>query len=169
VFDINNRGSSGYGKTFYHLDDKKHGEADLKDVVAARHWLAGQDWISDKVAVMGGSYGGYMTAAAMAFHPEVFDAGVNIFGVTNWTRTLESIPAWWTAQKIALYDEMGDPAADAERPPAHLALVPRGQDQAAAAGGPGRQRPARAAGRKRRAGRGGEAQQRAGRISALPR
>jgi len=115
VFDINNRGSSGYGKTFYHLDDKKHGEADLRDVVAARHWLAGQDWISDRVAVMGGSYGGYMTAAALAFHPEVFEAGVNIFGVTNWTRTLQSIPAWWTAEKIALYDELGDPATDAER------------------------------------------------------
>jgi len=115
VYDINNRGSSGYGKTFYHMDDKKHGEADLKDVVAARHWLAGQDWISDRAAVMGGSYGGYMTAAALAFHPEVFDAGVNIFGVTNWTRTLQSIPAWWSAQKTALYDEMGDPATDAER------------------------------------------------------
>jgi dipeptidyl aminopeptidase/acylaminoacyl peptidase len=115
VFDINNRGSSGYGKTFFHMDDKKHGDADLRDVVAARHWLAGQDWISDRVAVMGGSYGGYMTAAAMAFHPEVFDAGVNIFGVTNWTRTLQSIPAWWTAQKTSLYDEMGDPATDAER------------------------------------------------------
>jgi dipeptidyl aminopeptidase/acylaminoacyl peptidase len=115
VFDINNRGSSGYGKTFYHMDDKRHGEADLKDVVAARHWLAGQDWISDRIAVMGGSYGGYMTAAALAFHPEVFDAGVNIFGVTNWTRTLQSIPAWWTAQKTSLYDEMGDPATDAER------------------------------------------------------
>jgi len=115
VFDINNRGSSGYGKTFYHMDDKKHGDADLRDVVAARHWLAGQDWISDRIAVMGGSYGGYMTAAALAFHPEVFDAGVNIFGVTNWTRTLQSIPAWWTAQKTALYDEMGDPATDAER------------------------------------------------------
>jgi dipeptidyl aminopeptidase/acylaminoacyl peptidase len=115
VFDINNRGSSGYGKTFYHLDDKRHGDADLRDVVAARHWLAGQDWISDRVAVMGGSYGGYMTAAALAFHPDVFDAGVNIFGVTNWTRTLQSIPSWWTAQKTALYDEMGDPATDAER------------------------------------------------------
>jgi len=67
------------------------------------------------VAVMGGSYGGYMTAAALAFHPEVFDAGVNIFGVTNWTRTLQSIPSWWTAEKIALYDELGDPATDAER------------------------------------------------------
>ena len=121
VYAINNRGSSGYGKTFFHLDDKRHGDADLRDVVAARDWLAGQDWISDRVAVMGGSYGGYMTAAALAFHPETFDVGINIFGVTNWTRTLESIPAWWGAQRIALFDEMGDPATDAVR---HRAISP---------------------------------------------
>ena len=64
---------------------------------------------------MGGSYGGYLTAAALAFHPEAFDAGINIYGVTNWVRTLESIPAWWGAQKDALFDEMGDPATDGER------------------------------------------------------
>jgi dipeptidyl aminopeptidase/acylaminoacyl peptidase len=115
VYAINNRGSSGYGKTFYHLDDRRHGDVDLRDVVAARDWLANMDWVSDRVAVMGGSYGGYMTAAALAFHPEVFDAGINIFGVTNWVRTLESIPAWWGAQRVALFDEMGDPATDAER------------------------------------------------------
>ena len=115
VYAINNRGSSGYGKTFYHMDDRRHGDVDLKDVVAARDWLSGQDWISDRVAVMGGSYGGYITAAALAFHPETFDAGINIFGVTNWVRTLESIPAWWGSFRTALFDEMGDPATDAER------------------------------------------------------
>jgi dipeptidyl aminopeptidase/acylaminoacyl peptidase len=121
VYAINNRGSSGYGKTFYHLDDRKHGDVDLKDVVASRDWLASHDWISDRIAVMGGSYGGYMTAAALAFHPEVFDAGVNIFGVTNWVRTLNSIPAWWGAQRTALFDEMGDPETDGER---HRAISP---------------------------------------------
>lgn len=115
VYAINNRGSSGYGKTFFHMDDRRHGDVDLRDVVASRDWLENMDWVSDRIAVMGGSYGGYMTAAALAFHPEVFDAGVNIFGVTNWVRTLESIPAWWGAQRTALFDEMGDPATDAER------------------------------------------------------
>ena len=116
VLGANNRGSSGYGKTFYHMDDKAHGEADLRDIVAGGDWLRAQDWVaSDQVAVMGGSYGGYMTAAALAFHPEAFEAGINIFGVTNWVRTLESIPAWWGANRVALYDEMGDPATDAER------------------------------------------------------
>jgi dipeptidyl aminopeptidase/acylaminoacyl peptidase len=121
VYAINNRGSSGYGKTFFHMDDRKHGDVDLRDVVASRHFLADMDWVSDRVAVMGGSYGGYMTAAALAFHPEVFDAGINIFGVTNWVRTLQSIPAWWGANRVALYDEMGDPASDAER---HRAISP---------------------------------------------
>lgn len=115
VYAINNRGSSGYGKTFYHMDDRRHGDVDLRDVVAAGAWLRNMDWVSERVAVMGGSYGGYMTAAALAFHPEAFDAGVDIFGVTNWVRTLESIPAWWGAQRTALFDEMGDPATDAER------------------------------------------------------
>jgi dipeptidyl aminopeptidase/acylaminoacyl peptidase len=121
VYAINNRGSSGYGKTFYHMDDRRHGDVDLRDVVASRDFLANQDWISDRVAVMGGSYGGYMTAAALAFSPETFDAGINIFGVTNWVRTLESIPAWWGAQRTALFDEMGDPATDATR---HRAISP---------------------------------------------
>lgn len=121
VYAINNRGSSGYGKTFFHMDDRRHGDVDLRDVTASRDWLAGQDWISDRVAVMGGSYGGYITAAALAFHPEVFDAGVNIFGVTNWSRTLESFPTWWGAERTAIYDEMGDPATDAER---HRAISP---------------------------------------------
>ncbi|MCM8558444.1 S9 family peptidase [Sphingomicrobium sediminis] len=122
VYAINNRGSSGYGKTFFHLDDKKHGDVDLKDVVASKDFLQSMDWIAnDRIAVMGGSYGGYMTAAALAFHPEVFDAGINIFGVTNWVRTLKSIPAWWGANRVALYDEMGDPATDEER---HRAISP---------------------------------------------
>lgn len=122
VLLANNRGSSGYGKTFFHMDDRAHGEADLRDIVAGGQWLRDQDWVADdQVAVMGGSYGGYMTAAALAFHPEAFEAGINIFGVTNWVRTLESIPAWWGAQRDALFDEMGDPATDAER---HRAISP---------------------------------------------
>ncbi|MBX7495084.1 S9 family peptidase [Qipengyuania sp. 6B39] len=122
VYAINNRGSSGYGKTFFHMDDKKHGDVDLRDVVAAKGFLQGLDWVADdRIAVMGGSYGGYMTAAALALHPEVFDAGINIFGVTNWVRTLKSIPPWWGSFRDSLYDEMGDPAVDEER---HRAISP---------------------------------------------
>ncbi len=116
ILGANNRGSSGYGKTFFHMDDKRHGEEDLQDIVYGRKYLETLDWVDkDKIGVIGGSYGGYMVAAALAFEPEAFDVGINIFGVTNWVRTLQSIPPWWEAFKEALYDEMGDPATDAER------------------------------------------------------
>ena len=112
----NNRGSSGYGKTFFHMDDRRHGEEDLQDIVYGRRYLETLDWVdSDRIGVIGGSYGGFMVAAALAFEPEAFDVGINIFGVTNWVRTLESIPPWWESFKESLYDEMGDPATDAER------------------------------------------------------
>jgi len=116
VLGANNRGSSGYGKTFYHLDDKRHGEEDLQDIVYGRRYLESLDWVDGgRVGIIGGSYGGYMVAAALAFEPEAFDVGINIFGVTNWIRTLQSIPPWWESFKEALYDEMGDPATDEER------------------------------------------------------
>lgn len=116
IYAINNRGSSGYGKTFYAADDRRHGEADLDDVVASKQMLIDTGKIDPaRIGIMGGSYGGYMTLAALAFRPEVFDVGVNIFGVANWLRTLESIPAWWEAQRAALYAEIGDPVADKER------------------------------------------------------
>ena len=116
VLAANNRGSSGYGKRFYHMDDKRHGDVDLKDIVAGKTWLAAQPWVDgERIGIIGGSYGGYMVGAALAFQPDAFDVGVNIFGVMNWVRTLENIPPWWQAQKQALFDEMGDPATDAER------------------------------------------------------
>ncbi|PCI61763.1 MAG: S9 family peptidase [Kordiimonadales bacterium] len=116
VLGANNRGSSGYGKTFNHMDDKRHGEGDLQDIIMGRKYLESLDWIDgDKVGIMGGSYGGYMVAAALAFEPEAFEVGVNIFGVTNWVRTLKSIPPWWESFRESLYDEMGDPATDEER------------------------------------------------------
>ena len=116
VLGANNRGSSGYGKTFNHLDDKRHGEEDLQDIVYGRAYLDSLDWVDgSRVGIIGGSYGGYMVAAALAFEPEAFEVGIDIFGVTNWVRTLESIPPWWESFKEALYDEMGDPATDAER------------------------------------------------------
>ncbi|RUO62946.1 alpha/beta hydrolase family protein [Pseudidiomarina insulisalsae] len=115
ILGINNRGSSGYGTTFYHLDDRRHGEDDLQDIVYGKQYLQSLPWVAnDQIAVMGGSYGGYLTMAALAFTDE-FDAGINIFGVTNWVRTLESIPPWWATFRQSLYDELGDPAEHAER------------------------------------------------------
>ncbi|MBI5915679.1 MAG: prolyl oligopeptidase family serine peptidase [Bacteroidetes bacterium] len=117
ILAVNNRGSSGYGKTFYKMDDRNHGDKDLKDCVWGKKWLQTQDYIDTaKIGIIGGSYGGYMTMAGMAFTPDEFEVGVNIFGVTNWLRTLKSIPPYWESFKQALYAEMGDPnTADSVR------------------------------------------------------
>jgi len=116
VLAVNNRGSSGYGKTFFHMDDRRHGEVDLKDCVHARTHLESLDWVDgNRIGILGGSYGGYMVAAALAFEPEAFDVGIDIFGVTNWLRTLQSIPPWWTSFRDSLYSELGDPEKEAER------------------------------------------------------
>ncbi len=110
VIAVNNRGSSGYGKEFNHMDDKNHGDKDLKDCIAAKDYLIGTGVVdADRIGIIGGSYGGYMTMAALTFTPEEFDVGVNIFGVTNWLRTLKSIPPYWESYRQALYDELGDP------------------------------------------------------------
>jgi len=110
ILAVNNRGSSGYGKTFFKMDDQNHGDKDLKDCVAGKDWLATQDIIDpEKIGILGGSYGGYMTMAALTYAPEEFEVGVNLFGVTNWMRTLKSIPPWWESFKEALYTEMGNP------------------------------------------------------------
>lgn len=110
ILAVNNRGSSGYGKTFFAADDRKHGDEDLRDCVESKKFLATLPYIDmDKVGIMGGSYGGYMTMAALAFTPEEFKVGVNLFGVTNWIRTLKSIPPWWEAGRKGLYVELGDP------------------------------------------------------------
>jgi dipeptidyl aminopeptidase/acylaminoacyl peptidase len=116
VFDINNRGSSGYGKTFFTMDDRKHGEADLGDVVASKGMLAATGYVdSTRIGILGGSYGGYMTLAALTLRPDAFKVGVDLFGISNWVRTLESIPPYWESFREALYAEMGDPKTDSER------------------------------------------------------
>lgn len=107
---VNNRGSSGYGKSFFRMDDQNHGDKDLKDCIYGKKWLQSLDYIDDeKIGIIGGSYGGFMTMAAMTFAPDEFKVGVNFFGVTNWLRTLKSIPPYWASFRDALYAEMGNP------------------------------------------------------------
>jgi dipeptidyl aminopeptidase/acylaminoacyl peptidase len=113
VLDVNNRGSSGYGKTFFTADDRKHGREPLWDCVEAKTYLSKLPYVDPaKIGIMGGSYGGYMTLAALTLKPKEFKVGVDLFGVSNWVRTLESIPPYWEAQREALYREIGDPKKD---------------------------------------------------------
>lgn len=113
ILRVNNRGSSGYGRTFYQLDDHNHGEGDLMDCVQAKEYLISTGFVDpDRIGIVGGSYGGYMVLAALAFHPEVFDVGVDVFGVANWLRTLSSMPPWWASERDALLKEMGNPETE---------------------------------------------------------
>jgi dipeptidyl aminopeptidase/acylaminoacyl peptidase len=115
VLGVNNRGSSGYGKTFYASDDGKHGREPLWDCVEAKKYLQTLPYVDgQKIGIMGGSYGGYMVLAALAFKPEEFAVGVDLFGVSNWVRTLQSIPPYWESFRRALYKEIGDPNTQLE-------------------------------------------------------
>ncbi|HRH61092.1 MAG TPA: alpha/beta fold hydrolase, partial [Chitinophagaceae bacterium] len=110
VLAVNNRGSSGYGKIFYKMDNKDHGNADLKDCVWGKKWLTEQSYIdSNSIGIYGGSYGGCMVLNALCKYPDEFKVGVDLFGVANWLRTLRSIPPYWESFRRALYEEMGDP------------------------------------------------------------
>lgn len=115
ILGVNNRGSSGYGKSFFAADDGKHGREPLWDCVEAKKYLASLGYVDEKkIGIMGGSYGGYMVLAALAFKPEEFAVGVDLFGVSNWVRTLQSIPPYWESFRKALYKEIGDPNSELE-------------------------------------------------------
>jgi dipeptidyl aminopeptidase/acylaminoacyl peptidase len=97
------------------LDDQKHGADDLLDCVYAKRYLASTGYVdTSRVAILGGTYGGYMVLAALAFQPTEFAVGVNLFGISNWVRTLKSIPPWWESFREALYVEMGNPDTQEE-------------------------------------------------------
>jgi dipeptidyl aminopeptidase/acylaminoacyl peptidase len=115
VLGVNNRGSSGYGKTFFAADDGKHGREPLWDCVEAKKYLATLGYVDEKkIGIAGGSYGGYMVLAALAFKPQEFAVGVDLFGVSNWVRTLQSIPPYWESFRKSLYQEIGNPETDLE-------------------------------------------------------
>ncbi len=85
----NVRGSTGYGKRYEHLDDVYRRLESVRDVVALHEWLGGRDAV-----LYGGSYGGYMVLAGLAFHPERWAAGVEIVGISSLVTFLENTAAW---------------------------------------------------------------------------
>src|SRR6266567_2134676 len=87
------------------------------DLLDAVDWaVRGKVTSPDKVAIMGGSYGGYATLAGLAFTPDRFACGVDIVGPSNLNTLLSTIPPYWEAIRAQLYKRMGDPAAAADRP-----------------------------------------------------
>jgi dipeptidyl aminopeptidase/acylaminoacyl peptidase len=85
----NVRGSTGYGKTYTHLDDVQKREDSVKDLAAAVEWLKSSGGADPKrIAVIGGSYGGYMVLAAITLYPEIWSAAVELFGIANFETNL---------------------------------------------------------------------------------
>ncbi|MDD3458934.1 MAG: S9 family peptidase, partial [Weeksellaceae bacterium] len=110
VLQPNFRASGGYGKKFLNAGDLQWGKLMQDDITWGVKYLIDKG-IADKnrIAIMGGSYGGYATLAGLAFTPELYAAGVDIVGPSNIFTLLESVPAYWEAAKAFLYGMTGDP------------------------------------------------------------
>jgi dipeptidyl aminopeptidase/acylaminoacyl peptidase len=110
VFDLNYRGSTGFGRTFARLNDRRQRENEYLDIQDAVEWLAESQLVdASRAAVMGGSYGGYLTMAAMARLPETFRAGVAFVGVSNWITALEGASPQLKASDRYEYGDIDDP------------------------------------------------------------
>ena len=108
----NVRGSTGYGKRYSHLDDVEKREDSVKDMAKGVEWLKQGDQIDmDRIAVFGGSYGGYMVLAGLTLYPDLFAAGVDVVGIANYITFLEKTSAYRRYWRIVEY---GDPAANRE-------------------------------------------------------
>jgi dipeptidyl aminopeptidase/acylaminoacyl peptidase len=110
VLAPNFRSSTGFGKKFISAGDLQWGRKMHDDLLDAADWAVRQGvTTTDKVAIMGGSYGGYATLAGLAFTPERFACGVDIVGPSNLNTLLKTIPPYWEAIKVQFYKRMGDP------------------------------------------------------------
>lgn len=109
-FDLNFRGSTGYGKRFARLNDGRLRAHEYLDMEDAIRWL-GREGLADpeRAAVMGGSYGGYLTMAAMTRLPDVFRSGVAFVGVANWVTALEGASPQLKASDRIEYGDIDDP------------------------------------------------------------
>ncbi|MDT9598676.1 S9 family peptidase [Sphingosinicella rhizophila] len=111
VLSPNFRGSIGFGKNFVSAGDLQWGRKMQDDLIDAVDWAVQQGvTTTDKVAIMGFSYGGYATLAALAFTPDKFACGVDIVGPSNLNTLLGTIPPYWQALRAQFYNRMGDPA-----------------------------------------------------------
>jgi len=106
----NFRASGGYGKAFLNAGDKQWGKLMQDDITWGVKYLI-DEGIADKdrIAILGGSYGGYATLAGLVFTPDIYACGVDIVGVSNLFTFIESIPAYWEKIRQYLYEMIGNP------------------------------------------------------------
>ncbi|HEU0159062.1 MAG TPA: S9 family peptidase [Hyphomicrobiaceae bacterium] len=116
VLSVNFRASTGFGKAFVNAGDLEWGRKMHEDLLDAVAWAV-EEGIADKdrIAIMGGSYGGYATLAGLAFTPDVFCCGVDIVGPSNLETLLATIPPYWAAFFENLVRRVGDPRTEAGR------------------------------------------------------
>jgi dipeptidyl aminopeptidase/acylaminoacyl peptidase len=117
VLQVNYRGSTGYGKKFLHAADRQWGKKMHDDLIDAVDWAVKQGYADPKrVAIMGGSYGGYAALAGAAFTPDVFRCAIDIVGPSNLTTLVHSIPPYWAPMRAIFDTRIGnvDDPKDAE-------------------------------------------------------
>ncbi len=128
VLSVNFRGSTGFGKAFVNAGDLEWGRKMHDDLLDAVGWAIEQGIADkDRIAIMGGSYGGYATLAGLAFTPDVFACGVDIVGPSNLETLIATTPPYWKAAYENLTKRIGDPRTEegkallAERSPLNKA------------------------------------------------
>jgi dipeptidyl aminopeptidase/acylaminoacyl peptidase len=112
---VNYRGSTGYGKDFVNAGDRQWGAKMHEDLLDALAWVVGQGWVDPaRVAIYGGSYGGYAALVGATFTPDVFRAAVDIVGPSNLKTLIESIPPYWAPMIAQFHTRVGNPETDEE-------------------------------------------------------
>jgi dipeptidyl aminopeptidase/acylaminoacyl peptidase len=112
---VNFRGSTGYGKAFVNAGDREWGRAMQNDLTDAVAFAIGQGWADPaRVAIYGGSYGGYAALAGVAFTPDLYCCAVDIVGPSNLKTLIETIPPYWHPQIALFHQRVGNPETDAE-------------------------------------------------------
>ncbi|MCB0659069.1 MAG: S9 family peptidase [Saprospiraceae bacterium] len=116
VLQINYRGSTGYGKKFWTAGFKEWGHKMQDDLTDGVKWLIEQGIADpDRVAIYGGSYGGYATLAGVTFTPELYACAIDYVGVANLFTFMKTIPPYWMPYLQMMYEMVGDPEKDQDR------------------------------------------------------
>ena len=115
VFQMNFRGSTGYGRAFWEASFKQWGRAMQNDITDGVQWLI-KEGVADpkRIAIYGGSYGGYATLAGITFTPDLYAAAVDYVGVANLFTFMNTIPPYWEQWRKQMYEMVGDPEKDAD-------------------------------------------------------
>jgi dipeptidyl aminopeptidase/acylaminoacyl peptidase len=113
VLQVNFRGSTGYGRKFWEASFKQWGKTMQDDLTDGVQWLIKQGIADPKrVAIYGGSYGGYATLAGVTYTPDLFAAAVDYVGISNLFTFMKTIPPYWKPFLDQMYEMVGDPEKD---------------------------------------------------------